>query len=95
LNSDKERDLFIEAFWKQRDPTPSTPINEFNEEHYSRIEYANKMFGRETPKPGWKTERGKIYIILGKPMSTQGHGTAGKISRRSLSTKPQNSYQLF
>lgn len=60
LESDKERDLFIEAFWKQRDHTPSTPENEFKEDHYQRIKYANKMFSRGTTKPGWKTDRGKI-----------------------------------
>jgi GWxTD domain-containing protein len=69
LGSDKERDIFIEAFWKQRDPTPGTPENEFFTEHYRRIAHANKFFGRETYRPGWKTDRGKIYIILGEPRS--------------------------
>jgi len=69
LDSDKERDLFIEAFWKHRDPTPGTPENEFKEEHYRRINHANRMFGWGEPKPGWKTDRGKIYIILGEPHS--------------------------
>lgn len=71
LNSDKERDIFIEAFWKQRDPTPGTPENEFKEEHYRRISYANRMFGWGEPKPGWKTERGRIYIIMGEPNSIE------------------------
>ena len=52
LASDKERDIFIDAFWKQRDPTPGTPKNEFREEHYRRIGYANRMLGRGTPTPG-------------------------------------------
>jgi GWxTD domain-containing protein len=68
LETDKLRDLFIEEFWRQRDPTPGTSRNEFREEHYRRIEYANKWFGRGTSKPGWKTERGRIYIILGEPI---------------------------
>jgi GWxTD domain-containing protein len=68
LETDKQRDLFIEEFWRQRDPTPGTSRNEFREEHYRRIEYANKWFGRGTSKPGWKTERGRIYIILGEPI---------------------------
>lgn len=68
FNSDKERDIFIEAFWKQRDPTPGTPENEFKTEHYRRLAYANKFFGRETPRPGWRTDRGRIYIILGDPI---------------------------
>lgn len=71
LGSDKERDIFIDAFWKQRDPTPGTPKNEFREEHYQRVQYANKFYGRSTPLPGWKTDRGRIYIILGAPKSIE------------------------
>ena len=67
LQSDRERDLFIEAFWKHRDPTPNSADNEFKTEHYRRINYANHFLGREAPKPGWKTARGRIYIILGEP----------------------------
>ncbi|HRD02997.1 MAG TPA: GWxTD domain-containing protein [Candidatus Saccharicenans sp.] len=67
LQTDRERDLFIEAFWKHRDPIPETEENEFRTEHYKRIEYANKRFGREAAKPGWKTDRGRVYIILGPP----------------------------
>jgi GWxTD domain-containing protein len=69
LETDKQRDLFIEEFWRQRDPTPGTPRNEFREEHYRRIDYANRWFGRGTSKPGWKTERGRVYILLGEPIS--------------------------
>jgi GWxTD domain-containing protein len=75
LTTDRERNLFIEAFWKQRDPTPNTPANEFREEHYRRISYANQFFGRTTARPGWRTDRGRMYIILGEPrdkMSTSG-----------------------
>lgn len=68
LETDKERDLFIEEFWRQRDPTPGTPRNEFKEEHYRRISYANKNFGRGNPINGWRTDRGRIYIKLGEPM---------------------------
>lgn len=67
LQADRERDFFIQAFWKNRDPTSGTPENEFKEEHYRRINYANHQFGRTIPKPGWKTDRGRIYIILGEP----------------------------
>ncbi len=66
LKTDRERDLFIDAFWKQRDPTPGTEENEFRREHYRRVQYANRMF-RSAGKPGWKTDRGKAYIILGEP----------------------------
>jgi len=68
LETDKERDLFIEEFWRQRDPTAGTPRNEFREEHYRRIEYANENLGRGTPLEGWRTDRGKFYIALGKPV---------------------------
>jgi GWxTD domain-containing protein len=73
LQTDRERDLFMEAFWKQRDPTYGTPENEFREEHYRRINYANHQFGRGVPKPGWETDRGRIYIILGEPRGIDRH----------------------
>jgi len=79
LETDRERDLLIDAFWKQRDPTPEIPKNEFKEEHYRRINYANHWFGRSSTIPGWKTDRGKIYIILGKPISTESYGTTGQV----------------
>jgi GWxTD domain-containing protein len=75
LENDRERDLFIEEFWRQRDPTPGTPRNEFRDEHYRRIEYANKVFGRGTPAKGWKTDRGKYYIMLGKPGHVERYST--------------------
>ena len=71
LQSDRERDLFIDAFWKQRDPTPGTPENEFKTEHDRRIAYADKYLGRDSPRPGRRTDRGRIYIILGEPTDTQ------------------------
>jgi GWxTD domain-containing protein len=71
LQTDRERDLFIEAFWKQRDPTPGTPANEFKTEHYRRLAHANRYLGRDAPRPGWRTDRGRIYIILGEPRDTQ------------------------
>jgi GWxTD domain-containing protein len=67
LETDRERDAFIEAFWKQRDPTPGTPQNEFKTEHYRRLSYANDFYGRGTPRPGWRTDRGRTYIVLGPP----------------------------
>ncbi len=67
LETDRERELFIVAFWNHRDPTQGTPKNEFKEEHYRRINYANYNYGRGVPKPGWRTDRGRIYIILGEP----------------------------
>jgi len=71
LRTEREREIFIEAFWRQRDPTPGTPENEFREEHYRRIDHANRYFGRQSPLPGWKTDRGRIHIILGEPNDIQ------------------------
>ncbi|MDH5405051.1 MAG: GWxTD domain-containing protein [Candidatus Aminicenantes bacterium] len=69
LQADEQRDRFIEAFWKLRDPTPGTTKNEFREEHYRRLEYAKSQFGRGTPRPGWMTDQGKVYILLGEPIT--------------------------
>jgi GWxTD domain-containing protein len=71
LKTDREREIFIEAFWKQRDPDPKTPRNEFREEHYRRLAYSDEMFGRDTPRPGRKTDRGRVYIILGPPATIE------------------------
>jgi GWxTD domain-containing protein len=80
LNTDRERDLFIEAFWKQRDPTPGTPENEFRTEHARRIAYANRNYHRSTPLPGWKTDRGRMYIILGEPTDIERYSGQGQVN---------------
>jgi len=67
LTSDEERDLFIERFWRVRDPTPGTTTNQLREEHDRRVEYASDQLGRETPRRGWQTDRGRTYIQLGEP----------------------------
>ena len=67
LDNDRERDMFIESFWKQRDPNPNTPENEFRIEHARRFKYANEKIGLGSPSPGWRTDMGRIYIILGEP----------------------------
>jgi TonB family protein len=64
LATDGDRDLFIESFWKQRDPTPATQENEFRTEHLRRLDAANRRFSTPTT-PGWKTDWGRLYIILG------------------------------
>ncbi len=69
LADDRERDAFIVTFWKQRDPTPGTPQNEYKNEHIRRFQYADKWFSRSSSKPGWMTDMGRIYIILGEPIS--------------------------
>ncbi len=68
LETNRDRDLFIDEFWKERDPTPGTPRNEFREEHYRRIEYANKNLGKEGPGKGWRCDQGRFYITLGEPL---------------------------
>ena len=67
LETLEERTRFIEVFWAKRDPYPATPENEFRDEHYSRMEYANKYLGRDTFREGWRTDRGRYYILLGEP----------------------------
>ncbi len=71
LSTDDERDAFIEQFWFRRDPDPETAENEFREEHYRRLAYANDHFSIGVP--GWKSDRGRIYIINGPPDSTEHH----------------------
>jgi GWxTD domain-containing protein len=71
LTSDRDRDIFIETFWKQRDPTPGTPENEYKDEHIKRFNYANTYYGRGTTRKGWQTDMGRIYIILGPPVSIE------------------------
>jgi GWxTD domain-containing protein len=79
LSNDEERDQFIEAFWQRRDPTPDTEENEFKEEHYARIAYANEHFAAGIP--GWKTDRGRIYIVFGKPDEIESHPSGGSYER--------------
>ena len=71
LQTDPEREQFIEQFWQRRDPTPGTPENEFKEEHYRRIAYANEHFSSQIP--GWKTDRGRVYITYGPPDEIEDH----------------------
>ena len=79
LSNDEERDQFIEAFWQRRDPTPDTEENEFKEEHYRRIAYANEHFAAGIP--GWKTDRGRIYIVFGPADEIESHPSGGSYER--------------
>jgi len=79
LSNDEERDQFIEAFWQRRDPTPDTEENEFKEEHYQRIAYANEHFAAGIP--GWKSDRGRIYIMYGKADEVESHPSGGTYQR--------------
>jgi GWxTD domain-containing protein len=79
LSNDEERDQFIETFWQRRDPTPDTIENEYRDEHYRRITYANEHFSAGVP--GWKTDRGRIYIIHGPPDEIESHPSGGTYDR--------------
>ena len=71
LETDRDRDVFIQAFWRQRDPTPGTPQNEYQDEHVERFLYASKRLKRSTPREGWMTDMGRIHILLGSPHSIE------------------------
>ena len=79
LSNDEERDQFIEQFWLRRNPNPDSPENEYREEHYQRIAYANEHYA--AGKPGWRTDRGHIYIAYGKPDSIDSHPSGGNYER--------------
>ena len=81
LVTDEEREAFIEDFWRKRDPDPDTDENEYREEHYERIAYANQHFSSGVP--GWKTDRGRIYIMYGPPHERETHPTGGMYDRPS------------
>ena len=72
LTANEEREKFIEQFWLRRDPTPGTPENEFKQEHYRRIAYANEHFFTAAT-PGWESARGRTYILLGPPDEIEQH----------------------
>ncbi|MBI3682807.1 MAG: GWxTD domain-containing protein [Acidobacteria bacterium] len=77
LTTDQERQKFIEQFWLRRDPTPKTVENEFKEEHYRRIAYANQRFQTTSGRPGWRTDRGHMYIVYGPPDEIESHPSGG------------------
>ena len=81
LQTDEERENFIENFWRRRDPNPDTEENEYREEYYERIAYANEHF--TSGIPGWRTDRGRIYIAWGKPDSVESHPSGGSYDRPS------------
>lgn len=79
LETNEEREQFIEAFWQRRSSNPDLPDNDFKEEHYRRIAYSNEHFASGIP--GWRTDRGRIYIIWGKPDEIESHPTGGTYDR--------------
>src|SRR6184192_4978514 len=81
LQTNEEREQFIEQFWLRRSSNPDLPDNDFKEEHYRRIAYANEHYASGIP--GWKTDRGRIYIQWGKPDETESHPSGGTYNRES------------
>jgi GWxTD domain-containing protein len=79
LSTDDERESFIENFWERRNPDPSSPENEYKEEYYRRIAYANEHYASGIP--GWKTDRGRIYIMYGPPDEVDSHPSGGSYER--------------
>ena len=79
LVTDEEREQFIELFWRRRDPDPDTDENEYKEQYYERVAYANEHYASGIP--GWKTDRGRIYIMFGKPDETESHPSGGSYQR--------------
>ena len=79
LQTDDEREKFIEQFWRRRDPDPDTEVNEYLEEHFERVAYANEHFASGIP--GWKTDRGRIYIMYGAPHEKETHPAGGNYER--------------
>jgi GWxTD domain-containing protein len=79
LGTNEEREQFIENFWQRRNPSPDSSVNEFKEEHYRRIAYANEHFSSGIP--GWKTDRGHIYILWGPPDEIESHPSGGIYDR--------------
>ena len=73
LANNRDRDIFVETFWKQRDPTPGTPENEYKDEIIKRFQYVNQQFGRghSTTREGWRTDMGRIYMVLGAPQGIE------------------------
>ena len=90
LSTNVQRDRFIDQFWQRRDPTPGTPENEYKDEHYRRVAYSNEHFSSSLPAPaglGWRTDRGRIYIMYGPPNEKETHA-AGTYIRPDGRTEP-------
>ncbi|MEP6947368.1 MAG: GWxTD domain-containing protein [Acidobacteriota bacterium] len=81
LKTDQERENFIDTFWRIRDPDPETEVNEYREAYYERMAYVNEHFSSGIP--GWKTDRGRIYLMWGKPDSIESHPSGGSYDRPS------------
>ncbi len=93
FQTDEEREQFVESFWLRRDPTPDTIENEYKEEHYRRIAYANEHYASGIP--GWKADRGRIYITFGPPDEIESHPSGGSYQRSAAEGGGQTSTYPF
>src|SRR5919199_1614520 len=93
LQTDEEREAFIEEFWRRRDPDPDTEENEYKEQYYERIAFANEHFASGIP--GWKTDRGRIYIMYGPPDEKESHPAGGSYEREPYEGGGQTSTYPF
>jgi GWxTD domain-containing protein len=94
LATNQQRDAFVVAFWERRNPSPGAPENKFKEEHYRRIAYANTHFAAGIP--GWKTDRGHIYITWGAPDKVEHHLRAESESQPSNGgADPAYAYEIW
>ena len=85
----EEKTRAFEEFWERRDPDPETHVNEYKEEYYRRIKFANKRFGKESNMPGWKTEMGMVYIKLGPPDYTATSNRQYRTRYEEVSFRPK------
>ena len=79
LATDEEREQFVAQFWERRNPNPGSAVNEFKKEYYRRIDLANEHYGSNLP--GWKTDRGRVYIVYGPPDEIDSHPSGGTYER--------------
>jgi GWxTD domain-containing protein len=84
LGTDEERAEFIKQFWELRNPTPGSATNPFKEEHYRRVAYADTRYTAESSLPGWKTDRGRIYIMYGPADEIESHPAGGSYERPAV-----------
>jgi GWxTD domain-containing protein len=94
LSDNEERDQFVEQFWSQRNPTPGAATNPFKQEHYRRIAYSNMHFQSQS-LPGWRTDRGGVYILHGRPDEIEQHPNGGTYQRPEALGGPRSESYPF
>lgn len=93
LTNNKQRDQFVGAFWARRDPTPNTTENEFKEEHYRRIAFSNEHFAHIVP--GWRTDRGRTYILYGPPNDIESNRSVANLRDKGTSANTSYPYEVW